>query len=149
MGTWHCMGMGCGADRTDSTLGSSSSSGRAENLTLTKSLDWWSRQFWSWEVFQSCRNLQHHWEDYSPQKKHILGCTHICTPVYNHVYTEPIHTHTHIQAHTHTHTHTHFMVGRLLRWPPRVPPSGVHTLHNLLPLSMGGTCEYDGYHPHD
>lgn len=44
-----------------------------------------------------------------------------------------------------THTYPYFMVGGILR----APPSGVHTLYNPLPLSMGGACEYDWISPYD
>ena len=40
--------------------------------------------------------------------------------------------------------HTHTMVGRMLRWPPRFLPPGIHGLCNPLPSSRGRTCEYDG-----
>lgn len=32
----------------------------------------------------------------------------------------------------------------ILRWSPRFPPPGVHGPHNPLPLSVGGSSEYNG-----
>lgn len=36
------------------------------------------------------------------------------------------------------------VVGRILKWPARLPPPGIYTLYNSLPLSVGRTWEYDG-----
>lgn len=36
------------------------------------------------------------------------------------------------------------VMGRILRWPPRLELPGVHTLYNFLLLGVGGTWDYDG-----
>lgn len=36
------------------------------------------------------------------------------------------------------------LVGKIVRWPPRVPFSDIHTTYTPLPLNVSGTCEYDG-----
>lgn len=41
------------------------------------------------------------------------------------------------------------VVSRILRQPPRNPPTGICSLYNLFPLSAGRTCAYDGISLHD
>ena len=41
------------------------------------------------------------------------------------------------------------MAGRILKWPPRFPASGVHALCNPLSLSVGETHEYHQWYSYD
>ena len=41
------------------------------------------------------------------------------------------------------------MAGRILKWPPRFPASGVHALWNPLSLSVGETHEYHQWYSYD
>lgn len=40
-----------------------------------------------------------------------------------------------------------YVVGNILRWPPRFPPPRVHILYNLLPSRISRTVDVTGCHP--